>query len=499
MKLADLAIQTLPPPPISGVLPPRLVDAVRESFTDPVVQQKVLSSITTTAVEPTVSRLDVLYNYSWVLVISFVVTLAVTPLMRRLAVANGVIDRPTDSRKVHRQPIAYLGGVAVFVGMLAGILYSIVATLYPTLLENFHPTAHGEVGVSGAVEHATVPVSILLGMTVIMLVGLIDDVVGISPRVKIAGQLFAAAALSVDNVGVIVAQGVLVPVAKALGIVITVYGGHETILFQIPLPFVLGQIDSIPIDVVYWVGTAIIALFVLGACNASNLIDGLDGLLSGTTAVTAGGLLFVALGLAIVDDGPRDAQRIVLCMALLGACLGFLPHNFNPATIFLGDCGSLLLGFTTIVIVLMLGDTGKTQLVVAGLVIYALPLIDTTLAIIRRRLAGKSISVADSDHLHHMLKRALGVRGAVFTLYAIAAGFALLGVAVTLTRARVVYLLALILASYIGVIAIKIARKQQIDDQAAAFDAKNGATPPAIAPAGPAPDPTDAARTITHA
>src|SRR5690606_10909599 len=116
----------------------------------------------------------------------------------------------------------------------------------------------------------------------------------------------------------------------------------------------------IPVDIIYWAGAAIIALFVLGACNASNLIDGLDGLVTGTTAITTAGLLIVALSLAAIDDGPRDGQRIVLCMALLGACLGFLPHNFNPATIFLGDCGSLLLGFATIVVVLTLGDTGKT-------------------------------------------------------------------------------------------------------------------------------------------
>ena len=141
--------------------------------------------------------------------------------------------------------------------------------------------------------------------------------------------------------------------------------------------------SSVPIDVVYWTGTAVIAVFVLGACNAANLIDGLDGLLTGTTAIANAGLLFLALGLAIVDDGPRDAQRIILCLAVLGACLGFLPHNFNPATIFLGDCGSLLLGFSTIVIILMMGDTGKTQFVIAGLIIYALPMIDTVLAIVR--------------------------------------------------------------------------------------------------------------------
>lgn len=445
---------------------------VADTFADPTLQQRALSWLTELNSAGKASRLDLLNNYAWVLVVSFVVALCVTPIMRRLAVANGVIDRPSDPRKVHRQPIAYLGGAAVFCGIMAGILFSFVGTAMPSLM-NFHPSKFAdELG-----AHATVPWSILLGMTVIAVIGLIDDVVGISPRTKIAGQLFAAAALAVDNVGVQVAKGVLQPIGSLFG--------NPDFVFNIPLGFevnftmpLVGQgvhFNHIPIDVVYWAGTAIIALAVLGACNASNLIDGLDGLLTGTTAICTGGLLIVALGLAVIDDGPRDAQRIVLCMAVLGACLGFLPHNFNPATIFLGDCGSLLLGYMTIVIVLTLGDTGKTHLVFAGLVIYSIPLIDTALAIVRRKLAGKSISAADSDHLHHMLKRALGVKGAVMVLYAMGVGFAGLGVWISLGRARMVYLLALVLISYIGVTAIKIARRKHIEEQAAAYDARRAA------------------------
>jgi UDP-GlcNAc:undecaprenyl-phosphate GlcNAc-1-phosphate transferase len=209
---------------------------------------------------------------------------------------------------------------------------------------------------------------------------------------------------------------------------------------------------------------------VLALCNASNLIDGLDGLLSGTTAISSIGLLIVALGLAVVDDGPRDSQRIILCLAVLGACLGFLPHNFNPATIFLGDAGSLLLGFCTCVIILTLGDKGQTHLVVAGLIIYALPILDTALAIVRRKMEGKSISAADDQHLHHMLRRGFGVKGAVLCLYGIAATFAALGVGMSLVRARIIYLLAMVLAAYIGVTAIKIARRRAIEAQAAAAD-----------------------------
>lgn len=413
-------------------------------------------------------RLDIFHGYIAVLGIAFIVTLLATPIMRRLAVRYGIVDRPNESRKLHRAPTAYLGGAAVYLGIMAGILLSYVAVAVPGLID-FHPTANLE----GSAPFP-VPTSILLGLTVIMLVGLFDDIVHISPQVKVAGQLLAAAALAIDDVGVRVAKGVLVPLAKAVGIQTTTIDGSsiETVLLSIPMPMELLGTSHVHIDLVYWAGTAIIALFVLGACNASNLIDGLDGLLSGVTAIANVGLLIVALSMAMMDDGPRDAQRLVICMAIIGACLGFLPHNFNPATIFLGDCGSLLLGFATIVVILTLGDTGKTNLVFAGLVIYSIPIIDTSLAIVRRKLAKKRMSDPDADHLHHMLKRGLGVKGAVLTLYGIGASFAVIGIGMSLWRARATYLIALIYACFIAVIAIKIARKRIIEEQAMSLDAQ---------------------------
>jgi len=423
-------------------------------------QVEELSRTVGAAVEPGTSKLDIFHGYIGVLVVAFMVTLLTTPIMRRLAVKHGVIDRPTEARKVHRIPIAYMGGVSVYLGLLAAILFSYSTPLHGLI--TMHPSKYGDVGfLPGGV-----PISIVIGMTVIMLVGLLDDVLKISPRVKLGGQLFAAAALAVEDVGVKVA-GAIVPLAKSMGAPTLLVNGVETLGFTIQIS---GQ--PIAIDFVYWIGTAIIAIFVLGACNASNLIDGLDGLLSGTTAIASLGLLVVALTLAAADDGPRDASRVILCLALLGACLGFLPHNFNPATIFLGDAGSLLLGYCTIVIVLTLGDTGKTHLVLAGLIIYAVPIIDTTLAIIRRKVSGKRISDADDQHLHHMLKRALGVKGAVLVLYGIAAGFGVLGIALSEGRGRVTYAIAVVFASFIGVTSIKIARREQIERQAKGFDEK---------------------------
>lgn len=429
--------------------------------------------------EPAVTRLSVFHGYMAVLVIAFVVSLLATPIMRRLAMANGVVDRPSEARKSHRLPVAYLGGVAVYLGVLAGILVSYLATLKNSGgIIDFH-----EAGTQHLVDgyyHAPLPISILLGATIIMLTGLIDDVMGISPRIKIAGQLFAAAALAYQDVGVKLAAGLLAPVGQWIG--------NPGLAWNVPLPVSVPLIGSdLTIDVIYWAGTAVIAIFVLGACNASNLIDGLDGLLTGTTAIAVAGLLVVALALAVADDGPRDAQRIVLCLAVLGACLGFLPYNFNPASIFLGDCGSLLLGFLTIVIVLTLGDTGKTNLVLAGLIIYAIPIVDTALAIVRRKMNGQSISSADDQHLHHMLKRALGVKGAVLSLYALGIAFVGLGLLMSLSRARVAYALALIFLAYIGVTAIKLARRKNLEAEAARL----AGTGPVLPPPAPRPPPPE--------
>ncbi len=428
-------------PSLSGFMAPVLSEAVDEVAGDP--------QLATTG-------LDIFHRYIWVFVAAFVITIVATPLVRRVALASGIIDRPSDPRKVHRVPVAYLGGLAVFLGIMCGTLVCYLATAWGDL-GVVYPSEHM---VDGE-YHSVVPISILLGMSVIVIVGLLDDAIGIRPGLKISGQLMAAAALAIENVGVRDAQGVLRPVGEALvniGLL-----ENSDLVFFIPIP---GLEAPVQVSVVYWAGAAVIAVFVIGACNAANLIDGLDGLLTGSTTITVMGLTILALSLAVIDQGPRDGQRSVLCLAVLGACMGFLPHNFNPASIFLGDCGSMLLGYCAIVIILTLGDMGQTHLVLAGLMMFAVPIIDSVLAIVRRRMSGKSITDADDQHLHHMLKRSLGVKGAVFALYGITACFTALGLAMSLSRARVVYALALLVVCYVGVTAIKISRRQYLENQA---------------------------------
>ena len=399
---------------------------------------------TSAPVKDAASAIDLLNSYAHIFVAAFVVTLLCTPLVRKIAEHYGVVDRPDFKRKLHVQPVAYLGGLGVFAGLLIAIGISYLGF-----------------GEGTPTNYAPVPIAIVIGLVAITFTGLADDVWGWDPRLKIAGQLVAAAALAIENVGVNVAAGALGPI----------FGGSQNLRFQIPTPW--GHVEF---DVIYWTGTALIAVFVLGGCNAANLIDGLDGLLSGVTAIVAVGLLLICLLMVpyvpaealASDEGVLSGARIVLCLALLGAVLGFLPHNFKPASIFLGDCGSLLLGYVTVVIILMLGEHGQTHLVFAGLIVFSVPIIDTTLAIIRRKLAGTPMSAADDQHLHHQLKRALGgVRRAVLTLYAMTFLFAVIGVTLaalvikTHLRVRAIYAIAMVLFSFVAVMAVKSARRQQ--------------------------------------
>ncbi len=401
-----------------------------------------------------------------VLIASWLVTLVCTPVVRMMAIHAGIIDHPDETRKLHTRPIAYLGGVAVCIGLLAGIGVSYILDVPLAFME--------------------LPGVIVIGMVVIMVTGAGDDVWGWDPRFKIMGQLVAAAALSMSAIGTQTADAFmayffgsgdltmdirlsLVLAVVAVAALVWWFGAGELIGFArqarglavaaiiggilvlVGIDIVAGILD-VPIqimtmDVTYWIGVAIVAALVLGGCNSANLIDGLDGLLSGTAAIMGGGLLVISLLMALhltnadlntlseamgapVEQGVTLAgARITLCMALMGAMLGFLAYNFNPATIFLGDAGSLLIGYFCVVIILTLGELGHTHFVLAGLIVFGLPIADTILAIFRRKVQGKSASEADANHLHHILLRGLGtVKQAVLGMWAIETAFAVIGV-----------------------------------------------------------------------
>ena len=402
-----------------------------------------------------------LQHYWPVLVVAFVVAVVATPIMRFVARKTGIVDRPDEARKMHKKPIAYLGGVAIFIAVLAGICTSHFWIKSPAIFQPF-------------------PLVVIVGMFAIGLTGLADDIFEyFDPWLKVAGQLVAAAALAQQGVGTRVAEGFM---RGVLGIPESVCN------------FPILEASSLmpdPMTLTTITGVIIIVIFVLGACNAANLLDGLDGLLSGTVAITCVGLIAISITIALhlTQENITDIQshltknmflnnrgagitllgaNIVLGFAVLGAVLGFLVYNFNPATIFLGDAGSLLLGYLCIVMVLMLGEQGRTYMVVAGLIVFALPILDTLLAIIRRKLAGKVMSEADSNHIHHILKRKLGsVKLTVLSLYGISFVFCLLGVALAYAHitdvigAWVIYLVAIIIFGGISSIALQAARKHE--------------------------------------
>jgi UDP-GlcNAc:undecaprenyl-phosphate GlcNAc-1-phosphate transferase len=402
-----------------------------------------------------------LLRYWPVLCIAFLSSVIATPIMRFVARKTGVVDHPDEARKMHKKPIAYLGGVAVFIAVFLGVVSSYFFVSIPQVFQPF-------------------PIVVLLGMCAIGLTGLADDIVEyFDPWWKVAGQLVAAAAMAQQGIGTHVAEGFM---RGVLGISETVCN-YELIGATALFP------DPVTLTVI--TGVIIIVIFVLGACNAANLLDGLDGLLSGTVAITCIGLITISVLIAmnmsqddlviIAKQLPKNTflsirgnsitlinANIILGFAVLGAVLGFLIYNFNPATIFLGDAGSLLLGYLCIVMVLMLGERGQTYFVIAGLIVFALPILDTLLAIIRRKLAGKAMSDPDSNHIHHILRRKFkSVKLTVLSLYGISFIFCLLGVAlayahITSTiRAWVIYLAAVIIFGGISLIALHAARRHE--------------------------------------
>ncbi|MEM0914648.1 MAG: MraY family glycosyltransferase [Planctomycetota bacterium] len=418
-----------------------------------------------------VEATQVLAPYMGVFFVAFLVSLVATPLLRQLALANGIVDVPDLLRKNHREPIAYLGGVAIFIGWLLGVLSGGFAVPHTFDLPEGTPTVD-------------FPISIVIGGIAIVMTGMLDDIYGISPRVKIGGQLFAAAGLALDDIGHRLLQNCLNMVG-------------------------LGFIPEIA---VYCLGTILLAFLVVAGCNAVNLIDGLDGLASGVCAIATAG--FLALATLVAIDGmagdataasiATDPVRIVMCLAVLGAILGFLPFNFNPATIFMGDAGSLLLGFFAITSILLFADTGghALRLAIASLIIFAVPITDTSLAIIRRKMRGKSMFAPDNEHLHHLLRRSgYTVRQSVGILYAAALGFAVLGVALVAFDLQLRYVLAafVVIYAFILVTMYKVARNLGARDRRLAAGEAAAAAPLSEPNRDAAPDTELAAATNGHA
>ena len=290
------------------------------------------------------------------LVVAALVTALFTPLSILLAPKLGAMDVPRDARRVHNKPMPRFGGIAIYAGLMVGLALFVLG------------------------KNAHIP-AVMVGCTLIYILGAIDDIKGMKPIIKFGGQVVCAT--------VVFAMGLRINF-------ITNWFGEGNMNLGIAVCY---------LATVVWLA---------GITNAVNLIDGLDGLAAGISAISA-------LSIAYVSYIHGWYVPTMAMMALAGACLGFLPFNFHPAKTFMGDSGSQLLGFA-IASLSILGTVKSATLVVVVIpaLVLGLPILDTLMAIIRRTIRHQSIGTADKEHLHHRILRAgFGQRRAVLLMYSV--------------------------------------------------------------------------------
>jgi UDP-GlcNAc:undecaprenyl-phosphate/decaprenyl-phosphate GlcNAc-1-phosphate transferase len=312
-------------------------------------------------------------------VLSLVLSLLFTPTVRTLAIRMNYVDLPDNNRKVHKRPIPRVGGIAVGAAYFGSLLMVLAFLSYPSFSQ------HAELSASFGAFKSIAPAA-----AVIFFIGLADDIFNLKPWQKFAGQFVAA--------GMVVSGGVHI---------------HQFAAFHVH-PMLL---------------TAVTVVWLVGCTNAVNLIDGLDGLAGGISLLATLTVLIAAL-----ING--DMGLAIAAAPLAGALIGFLVFNFNPASIFLGDSGSLLLGFLLgCYSVLWTGKSVTTLDMAAPFMVLVVPLLDTSMAITRRFLRGQPIFKADRSHIHHrLLGRGLSHRNTVLYLYAAAGIAGLLSLGLVWTR-----------------------------------------------------------------
>lgn len=318
---------------------------------------------------------------------AFAVSYIMTPPVKRFAEKVGAIDIPKDERRVHNHPIPRMGGLAIFLGFVLSLLLF--------------------------VNMSTEVMGMLVGAVIIVVMGALDDIVSLNAWVKLAGQVLAAV------------------VAIRCGIVFD----------AISNPNFFSPITTIPIGNL---SIPLTLLWIVGCTNAVNLIDGLDGLAVGVSAISSLSMLVVALFVA-------EPNISVILAALTGACLGFMPYNLNPAKIFMGDVGSQLLGFVLATVSIM--GLFKFHAIVSFLIpvlAMAVPLADTVFAFFRRIFHGQSPFHADKGHFHHrLLAMGLSQKQAVAVLYSISAILGLFAVLLA-GKGALVRIICLVLAFIIS-------------------------------------------------
>lgn len=305
--------------------------------------------------------------------IALVIAWLLTPLVEWLATRLGVLAHP-GGRHIHRAPTPRLGGISIYLAFVVAVLVGLPLERAIKITAGAHQILI-TIPFTPAFDRPVI--GVLLGATVITILGVIDDVRGVSPVEKLFGQVVAAVAL--------------LPFGVGMDVLTNPFGG---MVFLGPF------------------GLALTVLWIVALCNVMNLIDGVDGLATGIAAIAAG-TVFVA------SYQRGDIATAMLAAAFIGGTLGFLPYNFNPARIFLGDTGSMLLGYLLASLSVLGTYKSYTALsLLVPLVALGVPVLDTALAITRRWRTRRPIFQGDTEHLHHrLLRRGLSQRQAAVVLY----------------------------------------------------------------------------------
>ena len=341
-----------------------------------------------------------------VLVFSFISALLATSLCKKIALKFGIVDKPDNLVKTHKGTVAYLGGV----GMLAGLTVGILTGIYGLRNQEHFPLTFRWL------------IAVLAGGAIACLIGLVDDIFDIKPRQKILGQITTAVVL------------VLVGIKPALYYSLT--GAR------------------IPENIEVILGIPIVIIFVLGATNSLNLLDGLDGLCAGVTVIITGAMLLLAIHLGTwgFSEIGGDPVRVIICLALLGGVCGFLPFNRHPAKIFMGDAGSMLLGFVIAALMILFAEK-IPRWWLASIVVFGLPILDTAVALLRRFINKRPLFVSDRGHIYdQMIDRGIPLKRTVAICYGLAGMYALIGLAMSQIRTRyalIVYIVVFVVSGIV--------------------------------------------------
>jgi len=326
--------------------------------------------------------------------LSFFLSLALTPLVRNYFLRRGLLDRPDGRRKLHAHAVPRVGGIPIVISYL--VVYALLLAV---------PSRDG----SAVFSQMPLILALLPAAAVIFATGIVDDLRGIKPWQKLSGQLAGAA------------------LALAGGVQITSIGGYA-----------LGQTLSVLVTLAWLVGCS----------NAFNLIDGLDGLASGMG-------LFSTLTIFVAAVLQNNHMLALATLPLCGSLLGFLRYNFNPASVFLGDSGSLLIGFLLGCYGVIWSHKSATLLgMTAPVMALAIPLLDVLLAILRRWLRGQPIFGGDRHHIHHkLLDRGLTHRRVVLVLYVVCGVYASLSLLQSMAENQVggLILVLFCLVTWLGI------------------------------------------------